>query len=218
MSDRATRWSVTWYPTTNSMDYDIAKKEIEEYAQRPLGPGWQIEGQMEQCPETGRYHYQALLKTPQVRMSAVIRAMDKAHIEISKNAKGLEQYVHKPETRVAEIEKSQKIPSIFEYQGIIAKQWVEEDFQCRWQAAKKLEKMPDINDVAMKYIQSLVSADIRNGRRGAEWIAVNPMWIQCWKNFWRDIITRDGPVAAKTRTCEEAAVSPAPQNAEAQEQ
>lgn len=191
MTDRATVWSITWYPPTDSMSEAISKCEIEEYAKRQLPPGWKLKGQMEQCPETLRYHFQGMLKTPQTRFGAVQRMMDKAHIEAARNKDGLAKYVEKEESRVAKIDCANNIPTLFEYQTIIAEMWVEEEFKFLWQ--KEIERpcrLADVNEVAMSYIDSLVEKDIEEGRRGAEFIAINPMWRASWKKFWRVIINR----------------------------
>jgi len=44
----------------------------------------------------------------------------------------------------------------------------------------------------MNYIDTLVKRDIESGKRGCEWIAINPMWRSSWKKFWRSIIRRHG--------------------------
>lgn len=192
--DRATSWSVTWYPPTDSLNEVVSKREIDAYVARDLPPGWQVTGQMEQCPTTMRYHYQGYLKTTQSRKAAVIKMMDKAHIEKAYNAKGLERYVHKQETRVAEIATSEKIPTLFEYQGIIANKWREEEYKALWDvtiAHLAAGDIPDTDEVAMRYLDKLVADDIESGRRGAEFIAINPMWRSSWKRFWRSIIKRN---------------------------
>ena len=190
-TDRATCWSVTWYPPTDSMEVEVSQREIEEYAKRQLPPGWQVIGQMEQCPKSLRYHFQAMLKTPQVRKSAVIRQMDKAHIEVARVKNALASYVQKDETRVASIESAQKVPSMYEYTDIIASQYVDDDckayIQRRMEVTEYKESFPD---AYLRYIDSLVAADIKNGRRGAEFIAVNPQWRSAWKLFGPEIISR----------------------------
>lgn len=193
------------------MNEAISKREIEAYAKRQLPPGWRlVDGcNMEQCPETGRYHYQYMLKTPQVRKSAVIAQMDKAHIELAKHRAKVQNYCQKDDTRVATIEAGSSIPTIFEYQGIIAKQWKDEEYE-KW---RKVFPRKDMDEVAMFYLDSLVSADIAKGRRGPEWIATNPMWRNAWKKFWRVIIERENaaaPQSEPTGEADEAADEAAP--------
>ena len=61
------------------------------------------------------------------------------------------------------------IPTIFEYQGIVATQWNEVEF------ATMCENVLEdkIDDTAMLYLDILVKRDIEAGKRGCEWIAIN---------------------------------------------
>lgn len=191
MTERATCWSVTWYPPTDSMDQEVSQREIEAYAHRTLAPGWQVTGQMEQCPKTGRYHYQAMLKTPQVRRSAVIAAMDKAHIEKSINNAKLANYVQKEESRVAQITPAEPLHTIYTYQDIIADMYNEEECKAYIQRRMELTEWKEhYGEAFVKYIDTLVSKDIRAGRKGVEYVAFNPMWRAAWKLFGPDIIYR----------------------------
>jgi len=131
-----------------------------------------------------------MVTTPQVRFSAVKKVFPRAHIEIARNKQALAKYVHKEETREREVV---NIPTLFEYQTIIASLWEEDEFQSRWNTA--IEKAtvtysPNIDDIAMSYLDDIVARDIETGRRGAEFIAINPMWRSSWKKFWRSIIKR----------------------------
>lgn len=183
--DRGTCWSIT------------INNPVEGDYKCDLPAGWKLTGQME-VGETGTEHYQGMLKTTQVRFSAIKKVFPRAHIELAKNAKALEKYVHKVDTRAKEVaDNVSTIPTLFDYQGIIASMWVEEEFQRRWNAVVqdatehvKPSNLPDMDVVAMRYIDSLVATDIENGRRGAEFIGINPMWRSSWKLFWRSIITR----------------------------
>ena len=73
---------------------------------------WSVEGQKEKG-ESGTEHYQLLVKTPQVRFSAVKKAFPRAHIEMARNVQALETYVHKEETRTGALEKTNEMyPSL----------------------------------------------------------------------------------------------------------
>lgn len=173
MTERASCWSIT---INNPKEEDV-KCEV---------PGWKLEGQYEEGAE-GTRHFQGILTTQQVRFSAVKKQFPRAHIEIARNRTALKQYVHKDETRV-DVYTPSDIPSIFEYQTIVAKAWsqVEFDGLCE----NVLEENRDA--MAMAYIDMLVRRDIEAGKRGCEWIAINPMWRSSWKKFWRSIIKRNG--------------------------
>lgn len=172
-------------------------------------PGWKMIGQMEQGAE-GTEHFQGMLRTPQVRFSAVKKVYPRAHIEVARSKAALEKYVSKEETRLAVVE-SEHIPTIFEYQTTIAKRWKWDEFQEFLVARGPLK---DQDETAMLYLDSLVAQDIANGQRGAEWIATNPMWRNAWKKFWRSIIKRENAPPEQARReagCEEAGGSCAPQ-------
>lgn len=169
--DRATCWSIT---INNPED-----KELE-----CIIPGWKLKGQFEQGEE-GTRHFQGILKTPQVRFKAVKRAFPRAHIEQARNAKALALYCSKEETRVATFEAS-GVPSIYEYQGIVASRWTEQQFD----EFKDMYHNKHIDDVAMIYLDSICSQMIREGHRAIEFIAINPMWRSSWKKFYRSIIAR----------------------------
>lgn len=176
--DRAARgscWSITINNPKDS-DYNMV-----------LPSSWYLEGQLEKGDETGTLHYQGMLRTPQVRWSAVKKVFPRAHVEPARNPIALKKYVHKEETRVAAVA---AIPTLFEYQTIIAEKWVEDEFKARIQRYVEANQIPDIDVVALRYIDSLVAADVESGRRGAEYIAINPMWRSSWKYFWRSIINR----------------------------
>lgn len=190
MTDRATCWSIT-INNPNQDEYSIV-----------LPAGWKLEGQLERGEE-GTLHYQGMLKTPQVRFSAVKRIFPRAHIEVARNPAALKKYVNKDDTRVASVE---SIPTLFEYQTIIAAKWVQNEYDARLQFAIAKGGVPDPDDLALSYLDDLVAADIESGRRGAEFIAINPMWRSSWKKFWRSIIKRHGSF----QPAEEAPCSQAP--------
>jgi len=195
MTERATLWGPnTWYPPTDSMNQEISKKEIEVYAARQLPPGVKLTGQMEQCPDTGRYHYQFMAKTPQMRFAAVKKMLtfmeQSPHIEKARSSEAVTKYVQKEDTRVSTVQSAAPIPSLFEYQDIVASKWRQDEYNKRWQTAIEQTQLPHPDDVAMSYLDDIVAADIESGRRGAEYIAINPMWRSSWKKFWRSIIKR----------------------------
>lgn len=94
MTDRQTRascWSVTINNPTEADEEQIAIARQK---------GWSVLGQKEKG-EQGTEHYQLMVKTPQVRFSAVKKAFPRGHIEIARNPTALANYVEKEDTRVA---------------------------------------------------------------------------------------------------------------------
>lgn len=175
--DRASCWSIT---INNPREDEI----------KCHNPGWKLEGQFEEGAE-GTRHFQGMLKTPQVRFAAVKRVFPRAHIEIAKNPKALEAYVHKSETRIAEYAGS-SVPNMFQFQDTIAGDWDPEEFSRRLlnEEYTRIYKH-DINEMALVYVDELVASRIEQGGRGLEFIAINPMWRSSWKKFWRNIIKRN---------------------------
>lgn len=150
-----------------------------------LPPGWTLEGQ-EEVGKNGTPHLQLMLKTSATeRGSAVKKVFPRAHIQKAKNEKALSAYVHKEETRVDEF-RTTGIPSIFEYQKTIAKQWNDDVFTALRQGTDQT-----IEESVTEYVSYLVSQEIENGQEGAEWIDINPMWICSWKKHWRSILKRE---------------------------
>ena len=186
MTERATCWSIT---INNPTEQDLKPS---------LPAGWSMTGQIERGEEEGTEHYQGMLKTTQVRFTAVKKVFPRAHIEVARNRSALEKYVHKDETRIATVPDNKSVvPSLFDYQHTIAARWDDNVFYQRVQQRRdyedehKGEKYQEEDDLAMDYLDFMVSEDIRNGVCGVEFIAINPMWRSAWKKFWRSMIARE---------------------------
>jgi len=165
-----------------------------------LPAGWSITGQIEEGDE-GTRHYQAMLKTPQLRFSAVKKIFPRAHIEIARNAKALANYVHKNESRVAEVDdRTSNIPTLFDYQHTIAGRW-DDNFYKNFQAERLAEDEKLVpSDVALMYVDLMVAEDIERRVCGVEYIGINPMWRSAWKKFWRSMVSRERALADKRQT------------------
>lgn len=98
MSVRANCWSITINNPTQTDEYNIAQARQK---------GWKVHGQLEKG-ENGTPHYQLMLRTPQVRFSAVKSTFPRAHIEVSRNPTALAAYVQKDETRVGQLQLDQE--------------------------------------------------------------------------------------------------------------
>lgn len=188
MTERASCWSIT---INNPKEEDMNPE---------LPAGWKFQGQMEKGEE-GTEHFQGMLTTPQVRFAAVKKIFPRGHIEVARNRAALAKYVKKEETRSGDYQVMEsRVPTLFEYQTVVAKKFDMKILSGRYNT--KLEKWleqpsggdnpPDIDEMAMEYLDELIAQDIENGMRGVEYIAINPMWRSSWKKFWRSIIKRDG--------------------------
>lgn len=180
---RATVWCVT---INNPIDAD--EENIAFARQR----GWRVEGQKEVGKE-GTLHYQLMLKTPQVRFSAVKKAFPRANIQVARNPVALEQYVHKEDTRVAELpETSELYPSLqrfwdmlYEYMTIIG--W--EQGQRGWERVSGGSKEYLDPDTSLVYLDLFADRMICKGYV-IETMVVNPQIRSIFKNFSSSILIR----------------------------
>jgi len=171
-NDRATAWSVTINNPTQSDEENIALARQK---------GWKVEGQLERGA-SGTPHYQLIVKTPQVRFSAVHKQFPRAHIEQARNVTALQQYVHKQETREGELSTSQeKYPSM-------SKTW---DLFYQWIEERKLlfSMLSWDGDEFLKHFDSCMEDLIIDGYY-VESMAVNPAVRSAVKKFGYAIIQR----------------------------
>ena len=170
---RGTIWSVT------------INNPTKEDTDGTLPPGWSLEGQYEKGEQNGTLHFQGLLKTTQVRFSAVKRQFPRARIELARNPAALKEYVHKEETRVGEFNKTET-PNIFQVQTSVCKLWVKEEYEAI------RDRLADMNkkDAVLIYVDTIVDNMIKSGLRGIEFISINPMWRSSWSRHAHAILHR----------------------------
>jgi len=147
-------------------------------------PGWTLQGQYEVGKE-GTRHFQGMLKTPHVRFSAIKKMFPRAHIEVARKPEALEVYVHKEDTRESEYTQV-STPNIFMLQTEVASLWDAEV----WSKMIADCQPGHEGDMALSYVDTIVSTLITEGAQGIEFTAVNPMWRSSWKRFWRAIVAR----------------------------
>lgn len=91
-TDKTTRWAFTAYEDQWPLFTKDKLDPIVVY----------VKYQEEQCPDTGRRHYQGALRTSrQVRFSHIRKLFPGVHIEQAKNWSALLKYVEKSDTAVA---------------------------------------------------------------------------------------------------------------------
>jgi len=171
---RGSAWSITINNPTRSDD-----ENIDLARQRS---GWQVIGQKEEG-ENGTPHYQLMLKTPQIRFSAVKKAFPRAHIELARNADALEEYVQKEETRTGELTISDKYPSMSRAYTM----WYE------WVESSQYRKGGWVNltpDGYLEAFDSFASQAIMDGYY-IETMAVNPQVRSAIKKFGYSILVRE---------------------------
>lgn len=183
-SERGGCWSITINNPTTEDETHIASLKDQPWFKS-------FKSQLEQGTD-GTKHIQGCLLTTQQRFSAIKKALPRAHIEIARNALALTKYVAKPDTRLAERgEVVRDIPTLFEYQAIVASELTISDVELRQDKYERSKIFKDSGDVALEVVDAVVAKHIRNGMRGVEYIAINPMWRTSWKKFWRSIIERN---------------------------
>lgn len=98
---KARCWSIT---LNNPSDEEVALwKNIAQHAPWVKSAHGQIEKGAEGTP-----HIQGMLKTDQVRFSAVKKLLPRAHIEVARSEHALEAYVSKEDTRLETLQSSKR--------------------------------------------------------------------------------------------------------------
>lgn len=166
----------------------------DAYKTAQLPAGWVLSGQLELCPATEKQHYQGMLQTPQIRFSAVKKVFPLAHIEKARKPNALAQYVRKEDTRLQSIpDRKSEIPTIWDYADHIASVWNDDEFKNLCSDFDANSTMADKTkttqgDLALRYIDSLIADEIRNGSKGVMFIAINPMFRSAFKKFWQPMV------------------------------
>jgi hypothetical protein len=171
-SVRGTCWSIT---INNPVASD--EEAISSARQRS---GWSVEGQLEQG-ENGTPHYQLMVKTPQVRFSAVKKQFPRAHIQLARNVEALANYVKKDDTRIASLpETSAQYPSLQTMWDMFA-DWVPDHTKGAYLNFDK--------DAYLEIYDKFVSVHIEQGYV-LETMGVNPQIRSAVKLYGASIIAR----------------------------
>lgn len=180
-TQRATCWSLTINnPTSND----------EDYIRLARAKGWLVEGQLEKG-ESGTMHYQLMVKTPQVRFSAVKKAFPRAHVEVARNPNALAAYVHKDQGRVAQLPaQDNKYPSVSKLWDLIIECMTnsEDDKSVRLMFGSPCP-YNDERFRPMECFDQAIGKLISRGYYVEHW-GVNPQIRAQWKMFWRNILER----------------------------
>lgn len=172
---RATAWSVTCNLKT------IARDTVDACVAAARSLGWGVEGQLE-CGEEGTSHYQLLVRTPQVRFSAVKKVFPTAHIEIARNVAALKQYVHKEESRVETL-KSIEVTFLTYPQ-------VRKQFFAWLYDTHGLHVLTASHDQRLEYWDHFIGLSIEEGME-CDLIGMNPQHRGCIAKYWRHYIAKE---------------------------
>jgi len=184
MDNRATSWSVTINNPSSTDEEQIAIARQK---------GWKVEGQLEQGTE-GTPHYQLLVKTPQVRFSAVKKAFPRAHVEQARNVSALQQYVTKSDTRLAGLPTAQECyPSMSKLWDLITSYLNAQPFYSKHIYEQSIRIMgmlsEERDELVMSMFDSAIAHLIRQGYH-VESMAVNPQVRSCWKRYYKPLFER----------------------------
>jgi len=173
MTDKSSRWAFTAY-----------EQQYGFFKTMPPGVhkwGWNVEI----CPNTQREHYQGYMQLKQQqRFSWMRKQFPGLHVEIPRNWEALQQYCQKEDTRKEGTSPTlvvNDIPTKYGYAEEVAKR-----------LPRVLLGSEPTTEEILDAVQVLVRSDIRNGRRGVEWIASNPDWKVVWKSYGTDMYVRAG--------------------------
>lgn len=183
---RATAWCITMWLTEET---GYTQETINEFTQQ-MPNDWALEGQMEQGHDSGKLHYQLLLKTPQTRGTRVQKFFPKCYIDEAHKFHALKTYVHKEDTRVAEFKSVENrspqwslvCDKFFDYLLV-------HEPMCEFFGVADEEKT--------RLWDKFIGLSIEEGMR-VDVIGVNPQYRSCiiryWSNYMRLAKTRSTPI------------------------
>lgn len=180
-TDKATCWSVTAY--NGDIDVLVNKVNVPDYVK-------QIYGGKEECPTTGKLHFQgALLLRNQQRMSALKKWLPQSHFEIARSRDALKKYVMKEETAAGEKTEwsnPQQYEQLHEWLLKAGKEFVASEEE--YYAGLKDKSMQSKDPARDSYIWStsrLIAQDISMLNKFS-----NPQFIAAWRMYSPVIIAK----------------------------
>lgn len=179
---RATAWCITMWLTEET---GYTAETINELTQA-MPNDWSLEGQMEQGHDSGKLHYQLLLKTPQTRGTRVQKFFPKCYIDEANKFHALKTYVHKEDTRVAEFKTVENR----------SPQWsVVCDKFFDWVIINEptVEFFQTADEERLRIWDKFIGLSIEEGMR-VDIIGVNPQYRSCIMRYWPNYLR-----LAKTR-------------------
>lgn len=172
-SSRASAWSVTCNLK------EVSRITVDHCIDAARTLGWGVEGQLEEGTG-GTEHYQLLVRTPQVRFSAVKKVFPTAHIEAARNVPALQQYVHKESTRK---ETLKSVEVSFLTFPMVRKQFF------KWVVDTYPGVRPSHDD-CLAYWDRFIGLSIEEGME-VDLIGMNPQHRGCISKYWSHYIARE---------------------------
>lgn len=179
-NERHSTWSVTINNPSASDEEDMSRARQK---------GWKVEGQLERG-ENGTPHYQLMVRTGQVRFSAVKKAFPRAHIEPARNVSALKEYVHKEKTKEGELPvQNDKYPSLDKIWELLFQQFLIAGVMNRHPHTQSVDWSPYASDDPLYELDLATANLIRDGYR-VESILANPQNRTAFKKWSMDLMTR----------------------------
>lgn len=179
--------SIYWSVTINN-----PREDDEENIAMARSRGWVVEGQKE-VGENGTPHYQLMVNTrTQQRFTALKKQFPRGHIEAARKPAALKAYVHKSETRVAELQVSERyitsnktlFDMVFDYL-----EGSEPDKEFRIMVGETVPYDPERFEILRAFDDACAHLICR-GYYNVETMAVNPQVRCAITKFWKAILYR----------------------------
>lgn len=124
-------------------------------------------------------HYQLMVKTPQERFAAIKKVFPTAHIEVARNQKALEQYVHKEDTRVEPLKNIEV--TFLTYPQVRAQFF-------KWLIRNNRHLSPSLDpEERLRVWDEFIGLSIEEGMN-CDLIGMNPQHRGCISKYWRHYI------------------------------
>lgn len=171
---RDTAWSVTCNLKA------VRRDTVDACIDVARSLGWGVEGQLEVGAE-GTPHYQLMVKTPQVRFSAVKKVFPTAHIEPARNRKALEKYVDKDQGC---LEKLKKIEVTFLTYPMVRNKFFE------WILEQDILALTTDHEERLRLWDQFIGLSISEGME-VDLIGMNPQNRACIAKYWDSYVSRE---------------------------
>lgn len=174
-TDKATVWSITAYGDEIALLEE--KRNVPDYVK-------EIAGGVEECPTTGRKHFQGYLQLrTQQRMSALKKWLPTAHLEVCRNKDALKKYAMKADTAVGEKSEwvnPQQYEQLHEWLLKAAKEFVrtEEQYYAGLKAGHAHIVKDPAKDTYIWATSILISRDISFINKYS-----NPQFVSAWRMY-----------------------------------
>lgn len=173
---RSSWWSITAY--NDELDYLVKVQEGEV----DMPSYWrQLYGGVEECPTSGKLHFQGALNTSQIRMGRLKKDLPTAHLEpCFAGAESLKKYVMKEETSVGEKReiKNDRYYSLVDSLDLLVEVYIND--------CNEDENILATEDFGFWYLTNLVIWD----KKFLVQLYSQPQSIRAWKKFGKTLIQK----------------------------